>query len=243
MLRFHTRVFARNSYFVQLVITSTGGIAILQVLAAHAGGVVHGTDWLRPGVVGLWTVSTVSAGMIGYQRFQGTLVHLLMSPLPPERVLFPLLGSASVFGLAAFPISALVCGVGGMPVEVGRGAGLAVAIVVTWLACLALSWCVGMLFVLTPNAMTYESLLGIPLVLLSGVFGSPADVSPALDAVAHLLPTRTAVDALTAAVSGGPLGPPVAESVATSAVFLVLGVILARLVTRRATRTGNVELI
>jgi ABC-2 type transport system permease protein len=185
----------------------------------------------------------VSAGMIGYQRFQGTLVHLLMSPLPPERVLLPLLGSASVFGLLAFPVSALISGAGGMPVGVGNGVWLMAAVLVTWLACLALSWCVGMLFVLTPNAMTYEALLGIPLVLLSGVLVPPATVSPVLDAVAHLFPTRSAVEALVASVSGGPLGPAMVESVAVSVVWLMLGVVLARAVARHATRSGNVELI
>ena len=243
MLAFHTRLFARNSYFVQLVLTSTVGIAVLQVLAARSGGAVGSGDWLRPAIVGLWTECTVSAGTVGYQRFQGTLVHLLMSPLPPERTLFPLLGSASVFGLLAFPIAALVSGLGGMPVGLGRGVGLVVGVVVMWLACLALSCCVGMLFVLTPNAMTYEGLLGIPLVLLSGVFVPPANLSPVVDGIAHVLPTRAAVEALFAAAAGGSPVWALVESAGLSAVWLALGVVLARVVVRRATVTGGVEFI
>jgi ABC-2 type transport system permease protein len=243
MLLFHTRLFAHNSYFVQLVLTSTLGIAVLQALAARSGGAAGPGDWLRPAVLGLWTVCTVSAGMVGYQRFQGTLVHLLMSPLPPERTLFPLLGSASVFGLLAFPIAALVSWLGGMPVGLGRGAGLLVAVAATWLACVALSCCVGMLFVLTPNAMTYEALLGIPLVLLSGVFIPPENLSPVLDGIAHVLPTRSAVEALFETTADGSSIRALVESVAVSACWLALGVVLARVVVRRATVTGSVELV
>jgi ABC-2 type transport system permease protein len=103
MLGFHLRLFAKNSYFGQLLITTTLSAVALQHLAAltsHAPP--DGTVWLRAGIVGTWTVCSVAAGLIGYQRFQGTLVHLVLSPLPAGRVFLALVASASVFGLVAF---------------------------------------------------------------------------------------------------------------------------------------------
>jgi ABC-2 type transport system permease protein len=199
---FHTVQFARNGYFVQLLLTSTLGMVALQALASRGTGTTDSLGWARAGIVGTWTVCTAAAGMIGYQRFQGTLVHLVRSPLAPWRVLLPVIGSASVVGVAALPIAAGAWALLGHPVHPSGPAPLIGAVLLLWVSCLSISAVVGALFVLSPNAMTYEGLLAVPLVLISGVFGTPAGLPSAVVGAAHVLPTRGAVEALLAVAAG-----------------------------------------
>ncbi len=242
---FHTAQFARNGYFVQLLLTSTLGLVALQALAARAPG-AQDTDlgWLRAAMVGTWTVCTVAAGMIGYQRFQGTLVHLLRSPLPAHRTLLPVVGAASVFALAALPLAALASWATGQPVTLGPFLPMIVAAVAFWLACLSVSAVIGGLFVLTPNAMTYEGLLAVPLVLASGVFGTPSAVPDLLVTVTHVLPTRSGVEILQQAADGsGPSPLLMLECLLVSAAWLVGARWSANVVARRATAAGTLEVV
>lgn len=242
---FHTTQFARNGYFVQLLVTSTLGLVALQALAARgpwAQDVEVG--WLRAGMVGTWTVCTVAAGMIGYQRFLGTLVHLMRSPLRTPRTLLPVVGAASVFGLLALPLAAAASALLRQPVALGAVLPTASAAVAFWLACLSVSAVVGMLFVLTPNAMTYEGLLAVPLVLASGVFGTPAGIPAAAVAVTHVLPTRSAVELLQGVTAGTqPSVVLVVECVVVSAAWLLVAWWAASVVARRATTAGTLEVV
>lgn len=194
MLVFHLRLFGKNTYFSQLMVTSTLSILALQLLAAHGNGAPDSEPlWLRAGMVGTWSVCTVAAGMIGFQRFQGTLVHLLMTPSSPSRTLLPLVASAATFGLLAFPLAGLGSAVFGRVPSAGSWTVLALGVLLFWLSCLSISSLVSAVFVLTPNAITYEGLLTVPLVLLSGVFGIPAAVPSAVVALTYALPTTPAV--------------------------------------------------
>ena len=293
---FHTSIFARNGFFIQLLLTSTLGIVGLQALAALAPGVEHtNLGWLRAGIVGMWTVCTVAAGMIGYQRFQGTLVHLMRTALTTPRTLLPVLGAASVFGLAALPVAWLAAWALRMPVTLGvAGAGvpagaaghaatagleaaanlnvaasfdvagglagtgdtagtsnvlatvgqLALAGIVLWLACLAVSAVVGTVFVLTPHAMTYEGLLAVPLVLVSGVFGQPQGLPLWLLRLGDILPTRPAVDAVLGVAQGQNLGgSQVATSLLVAGAWIAVACWLVHVMARRATAAGSLELI
>lgn len=242
---FHTAQFARNGYFVQLLITSTLGIVALQALAARAPGAQDtAIGWLRAGMVGTWTVCTVAAGMIGYQRFQGTLVHLMRSPLATPRMLLPVLGAASVFGLAALPLAAVASWLLQQPVAIGSPGPTLGAAVLFWFSCMSVSAVVGTLFVLTPDAMTYEGLLAVPLVLASGVFGTPAGIPAGVVAVTHVLPTRSGVELLQATVSGSPASAAlVLECLLVSAAWLAAAWWCASAVARRATAAGTLEVV
>jgi len=251
MLWFHVRQFAQNGYFVQLLITSTLSIVILQALAARnpavaAGGAnpAVGLGWLRAGMLGTWTVCAVSSGMLGYQRFQGTLVYLVRAPYHPMRVLVPVLGAASVFGLLALPLGALGSVMLGQPVIHGGIVVTLIAGLVFWIACLSISTFIGMIFVLTPNAMTYEGLLSIPLVLVSGVFGTPSFLPDTVIAIARILPTRSAVELLNQISAGGGLNLwLLVEPLVVSLLWLLAAAGAARVVTRRATQTGILEVV
>jgi ABC-2 type transport system permease protein len=242
---FHTAQFARTGYFVQLLGTSTLGLAALQALAARAPG-AQNTDigWLRAGVVGTWTVCTVAAGMIGYQRFQGTLIHLVRSPLALPRALLPVVGAASVFGLAALPLAGGASWLLRQPVALGPLVPTAAAAAAFWLACFSVSATVGMLFVLTPNAMTYEGALAVPMVLASGVFGTPEGTPSTLVTLAHVLPTRAAVELLQQVTRGSsPTAGLVVECLVVSSLWIGIAWWAANVVARRASADGTLEVV
>lgn len=244
MWLFHVRHFARNGFFVQLLVTTTIGMVALQALAGRAPGAGNELGWLRAGLVGTWTECTVAAGMLGYQRFQGTLVYLMRSALPSPRVLFPVVGAASVFGLAAFPLSIGSSLVLSQPVQVSSWMHLVMAVGVFWVACLSVSLVIGMLFVLTPNAMTYEGLLAIPILLASGIFGTPAGTPAWLVHAMRVLPLRSAVEAFSApGAAARTSGSLVGESLAISVVWIAIAWACSQLVARRAIAHGSLELV
>jgi len=249
---FHVTEFAGNGYFIQLLATTTIGMVMLQALAARAPEVVaagssaagYGLDWLRAGMLGTWTVCVVSMGMIGFERYKGTLVHLVLTPLHVLKVLLPLLAAASVFGLLALPLAAVSSWALRQPVRIGAVFPTMIAALVFWLACFAISALIGMLFVLTPNAQTYEGLLGIPLVLVSGVFGTPAWLPDAVVVGSRILPTRAAVELLGQVTAGLPLSASLLiESVAGSLLWVIVTGFAARVVVGRATKAGTLEVV
>jgi len=181
--------------------------------------------------VGMWSVCTVSAGMIGFQRMQGTLVHVLFSPRSPIVTLGPIVAAGSCFGILAFPLAAGLAVVFHQPVGVINGFGLPLY----WLACLSVSVVVAATFVFTRNAIAYEPLLLVPMIVLSGVFGSPL---PQLAAVGWVIPTSHAITVLTTPnIDPGRI----VTTLAVSAAWLASGGWLARIALQRATVAGTLE--
>lgn len=244
MLRFHLVLFGRNTYFSQLLVTSTLSILALQLLAAHGNGAPTTEPiWLRAGMVGTWSVCTVAAGMIGFQRFQGTLVHLLMTPRSPAHTLLPLVASAATFGLLAFPLAALGSTIFGYTPSLESWGTLTVGIGLFWLACLSISTLVSAVFVLTPNAITYEGLLAVPLILLSGVFGVPAGMPSALTVMTYVLPTTPAVRLVLEQPTDPELIGLIFACLGVSAGWFALSHWALSRATRRAKLTGSLEVV
>lgn len=89
LMGFSLRQFLTVPYFIQLLISTVLGSVILQALAVHAAAQSsegHSVDptlaWTRAGIVGMWSVCIVSAGIINFERFRGTLVYLTCVPGP-----------------------------------------------------------------------------------------------------------------------------------------------------------------
>ena len=53
---------------------------------------------------------------------------------------------------------------------------------------------------LTPNALTYEALVTLPVVLLAGIFGYPEATKPVLEPLGTLIPIGTPIRLLEAAI-------------------------------------------
>jgi len=249
---FHVTELAGNGYFIQLLATTTIGMVILQALAARAPEVIasgamaqgYGLGWLRAGMLGTWTVCAVSAGILGFERYKGTLVHLVLTPQNVLKTLMPLLAAASVFGLLALPLAAASSWVLRQPTLLGGLLPTAIAALVFWLACFTISALIGLLFVLTPNAQTYEGLLTVPLVLISGVFGTPSWLPDGVVWASRVLPTRSAVELLQQVSAGLPLSLPLLlQSVAASFLWVIATGFAARVVVGRATKAGTLEVV
>ena len=82
MLAFQFRQFISVPYFVQLLLVATLTTTLIQYLAQRAwGGVDPTAAWLRGGSIGMWTTVTAAAGIVGFERFKGTLVQLVIAPI------------------------------------------------------------------------------------------------------------------------------------------------------------------
>jgi multidrug ABC transporter, permease protein len=53
----------------------------------------------------MWTTTTCVAGIVGFERYKGTLVHLILAPIGALWALTTLVASAAFFGVAALPLS------------------------------------------------------------------------------------------------------------------------------------------
>lgn len=83
LMGFSLRQFLTVPYFIQLLISTVLGSVIIQALAVHAAAQSsegHSVDptlaWTRAGIVGMWSVCIVSAGIINFERFQIGRAHV-----------------------------------------------------------------------------------------------------------------------------------------------------------------------
>lgn len=238
MAWFHTRRLWGTSFFVQLLVLSVAQIVCLQALSAQAGLAASG-GWIRASLVGIWTVSTVSAGIIGFQRLSGTLVHLVRSPRPAWQALAPVVAAVSTLGSVAVPLSLALSALLRQPIDgvTGRTAG---GLVLFWAGSFVMATVVSSVFVLSRYATTYEALIGIPLVLLSDIFGHP----PTWDwfaVVSGWLPTAWATRVIFDDRSA--VLPLVAGFLGTTVAWGIAAVLLSQTFLKRATQLGTLEVV
>jgi ABC-2 type transport system permease protein len=199
MLWFQVRVFAHVGYFIQLMVVSTLSAGLLQRLALGSGAM--GADvWLRTAEIGLWTTCTASAGIIGFQRFQGTLAPLLIGRQSAAKTLSSVVAAGSTFGLLAFPLSAILIKLLGGPVWITWQTVLGTVLV--WFGAMTVSFVVASIFVLTPNATTYEVVVLVPILLFSGIFGFPGWLPQSVASVLLVIPLTGSVQYLAASDDG-----------------------------------------
>jgi len=106
--------------------------------------------------------------------------------------------------------------------------------------CLALSLVIAALFVLTPNAIQYEGLLLVPVLVVSGIVFTSTTPPAWLAVVSRFLPLSVPFELLLGrATSEVALG---AWLVCTAA-WLGLAAFLGRRALRLATRTGTLEVV
>ncbi|NRO31043.1 hypothetical protein IMAU30143_01257 [Lactobacillus helveticus] len=169
---FQFKLYVSNQYFFWLTITSTVSIFILQYTIAYANhGLNDSIVWIRSAVFGLWASCTTAAGSIGYQRFQGTLPYIINTRYDERGSLVVLLLPASSYGLLAFPISFSLAKV--FSVSIGKiDFKFILMVILLWVAAATMDILIAAFFTLTPNALVYEALINIPILLLAGVFGN-----------------------------------------------------------------------
>lgn len=169
---FHLKVYIRNQYFLWLPIISTITIFLLQYLTANGYNRLDDPYlWVRSAIFGLWTSATTATGSIGFQRHLGTLKYIVNTGINDFTSLTALIIPASTFGLVSFPISYSLAWLfnidtGSIDIEfIG-------IIFMLWLGVAVMDLLIAAFFVLTPNAIVYEELIHIPILLCSGLLGN-----------------------------------------------------------------------
>lgn len=193
---FHLKIYATNQYFIWLTISSTVSIFLLQFVMAYSTHNLNDPGlWLRSGVFGLWSSATTSAGCIGFQRFQGTLPYITNTRIDSRVSLMALLLPASSFGLLAFPISYLLAIILGVN-HANLSWSIVFLVLALWVSASLMDFLIAAFFLLTTNAIVYEELVTIPLLLVSGLFSTAPILKPILAPFQWLIPISAPVHAL-----------------------------------------------
>jgi ABC-2 type transport system permease protein len=249
MTWFQIRQYISVPYFIQMMAFSTAGVTLLQVLAYHAWGGDPRTMWMRAGIIGVWTTSTSAAGILGFERYKGTLVHLVSARINPLRALAAVVSAAATFGLAAIPLawaiwSLATWSTGGLGVmSVGGLLRGMFGIILLWVSCLSITFVVAALFVLTPNAIAYEELLLQPVLVLSGILFTQQRPPAIVEWFEYLIPLAFPARVLLTGVHGTALVFDVVWALGVCAIWFAAAGFAGRSVLVRVRKTATLEVI
>lgn len=248
LLAFHVRQFLGVAYFLQLMAVATITTTVVQFLAWLAWAEISPADaWVRAGAIGAWTTCTAAAGIIGFERFKGTLVHLVMAPIGALRACGYVVASAATFGLVAFPLAwatwaLLARSVSFDPFTPARFGEVALGVATFWVGSLLMCFVVAALFVLTPNAITYEGLLLTPIFLLSGLMFTLSSPPAWIASASKFLPLSWPIDVLFGR-AGSSFWAGFAMWLCCAVAWGFIAWLTGRAALRRATVTGTLEVV
>ena len=106
--------------------------------------------------------------------------------------------------------------------------------------CLALSLVIAALFVLTPNAIQYEGLLLVPVLVVSGIVFTSTTPPAWLAVVSRFLPLSVPFELLLGRATSAVV---LCAWLVCTAAWLGLAAFLGRRALRLATRTGTLEVV
>ena len=205
LTRFHARQLLRTSFFLQQALLAPLAFYLLRALGERGTGRhLSGDLWVDAAIAGLWATTTLAVGIIGFQRFQGTLEHLAMSTLAPGTVFSALAAAATLIGLIGVPgcVLAQVLLARRLDISISDALGLVAAVI----ACCASASLLASLFVLLRSAVVYEPLILAPVWLLTGVVIPVASLPSWLRPIAWVHPLTAAVLATRASKLAEALG-------------------------------------
>jgi len=178
---------------------------------------------LGAGLMGIWSTTLFGCGgAIGYQRFQGLLEPMIVSPTPLVLVLLPITLATASTGIYAMLATLLVGAVVfGVPLHFASFGLFLVAVVVTVVSLGLLGLLMASTFVLYRNANALSNLLEYPVWLVTGLL-VPLSLLPGWShPLAYVLAPTWGVQAVRAAALGGNAAGPIVACVALGAIYLV----------------------
>lgn len=193
---FQLKSLAHTTFFMQNAAMTPICFALMKILVYMATEDAFGLDarsiWVDAAIAGLWSATTTAVGIIGYQRFLGTLQYLATSVIAPSAVFLPIVASAALLGIIGVPLALVtvaVCLHGYVYIS-----GLQIlGVLLAMLACVASAALLAGIFVLFSRATAYEPLILIPVWMLSGIV-VPVDTMPLpLRVIAFVHPLTSAV--------------------------------------------------
>lgn len=238
---FNLRQFCAVSHFAQTMVLVTTTTTLVQWLGIRVWGGNATVACMRAAMIGMWTTSVFSAGLLGFERHKGTLVHLVSDSRHTLATLALVVLSAATFGLVSFPAAWIAWALLSHIVVPLPNVGL---VLLFWLACSSVSLVIASLFVLTPNAIAYEGLLLAPVMLVSGLLWPLADMPARMADVLRLaIPLAAPVEALLSTATEVPIPLSVLLGLISSLSWIVLAWVLGRLTLRRALVSGTLEVV
>jgi ABC-2 type transport system permease protein len=238
---FHLKIFATNSYFRTVVLVTTVSYVLMQYVAAYAvNGLNDHNIWLRAGIIGVWAAGTSAAGVIPYQRAQGTLAYILDSVKSESVSLATLIIPAASFGLLAFPIAFISSTMLGIS-TFGGGWSLLLGMILLWLSVVLLDFVVAGIFVLTPNAMLYEGLLLVPVLIGSGLYDMPQKYAQLVAIIGYFLPMSTPVKLILHPQEVSVIN--FVQMIVSAVIWLFLARVLLKISLKRLRITGDMEVM
>lgn len=239
---FHVRLLLRNGYFVQTALVAP---AVFVILRGQVGMRAEHL-WADGAVVGIWTATATAVGILGYQRSQGTLEQIALTPRRLGTALAPIALACTALGVVSLPV-ALVTPLlfGGRPAMSNPWAGVA-GLILVFVACGSTALVLSGLFVITRHALVYEPIIIAPVLLLSGAVIERQALPMLLQRLGELHPLTGAVTFLQAGVSGGVPSTTLAMSAfqvtLTSLLLVGIATWVLRIAERKALRSGTLAL-
>lgn len=168
LISFQTQILLQTGFFVQQACLSPLTFFFFLYLPSLASDrQVSQNIWLQAAIAGLWASTICAMGIISYQRFQGTLEHLAISPLNSVTVFSPLCIAATTIGLLGVPLSILCQFLFTKTFTVHVTDILALS--VAYPVCAVSGLLLAAIFVRTRDSAVFEPILLAPVWLLSGL--------------------------------------------------------------------------
>ena len=200
---------------------------------------------LAAGLMGVWTSTLFgSGGVVSWQRWQGTLESVVVSPPPFISVLFPLTVATASIGFYSLAAT-LLWGrlVFGIPLEFEHPFLFALALPVTTIGLGLLGLVMASTFVLYRHASAFSNLLEYPVWLVSGLLVPIALLPGWAEPISWLLAPTWGVRAVRDAALGGDPLAEIGMCVALSAAYLAIGTVTMANFERLARSRATLSLI
>ncbi len=245
---FQLRSLASTTFFIQNAALTPVCFALMKIVALYALGNKFGSGldatsiWIDAAIAGLWSTTTTAVGIIGYQRYLGTMQYLATSVISPSAVFLPVVASAALLGIIGFPLSLLtvaICAHHAMAVSGLQILGYFLAM----LACVASASVLAGIFVLFRRATAYEPLILLPIWMLCGLVTS-IDIFPMpVRVIAFLHPLTSAVWVAHASSFSPTVWLITALCVCLSIIFLYTASRMLRYAIKLATQDGSLNIL
>lgn len=244
---FQLRSLSGTMFFVQTAVLTPICFALMKIVAAFVSDKTllsfqPGMIWVDAAVAGLWASTTTAVGIIGYQRFLGTLQYLALSIMSPSVVFLPVVAASALLGMLGLPGAIIVVAIVS-PHYFSVSALQLVGYMLAMLSCVASATFLAGIFVLFTKATAYEPLILIPVWMLCGIVVPLETMAMPFRCLALLHPLTAAVWVahanswnLTALIA-------ILWSIMLSVVLFLISARMLRYAMKRAIQEGSLQII
>ena len=237
---------SESTFFVLITVLQPlifSSIAFFMFRAGGEGGTLLYAAF-GAGLMGIWSATLFgSGGLIQWERFQGTLELLVVTPPPFVMVLVPSTLATSTVGVYAIGATLLWGKLFfGMPIDVVHPLWLAVSIPATVFSLGLMGLMLASTFVLYRHANALSNLLEYPVWLVTGLL-VPVSLLPAwAEPISWVLAPYWGMNAVRDSAFGGDPGPDVLMALLLGLTYFVIGAVFLQYFERRARERATLAL-